>query len=458
MKTLFFLFVLLAAGCVSMEAPPSLNAFSVSVSPDDLFTSGTGRAALDFTNAGETPLRNVNVGIYDAGAAAECRGILANEGEESYFDSCLRLKDCNFAIGDVKESSFASRECMIVAPDAIEQDVITTEIKARATFDATLSGTNAISAMSEDEYRIEQAKGGVLTASPVYVHDDGRLRATVTFSEKMPVVKRNDKKLYMYIDIANVGAGRIDAIDAGNVLVNGAASVSESVDSGQGGTKQISGTVSVISNGRGYDEVEAILYELRDTEDATQGGKYITTARLVSGYIAGDANLQYRFTGLKDESYIVKATVKRNGNYYDTSLRERDCKASLVGGTPQDCIVRAGSVQNFAIPLTGDIGAPASECSAKGGISPCVKCPDGSYRFGSTNIYECPLSAAPTTAETLQVNCPSQKLYVQGSAFPRTTCEITLPADINYLSGYTLILSIDYPYEIRASHIVQVRR
>ncbi len=438
MKALFFLLALLVAGCVSMETSSSTSIFSVSVSPDDLFTSGTGKAMIDFINTGTTPLRNVRVGIYDAGAVA--------------------TNDCNHAIGDVKEGSFASRQCTIVAPDAIEQGVITTEIKARATFEATLGGTDALSVMSEDEYRIEQAKGELMSSSPVYVHDDGRLKATVSFSEQMPVIKRPDKKLYMYVDIANVGAGRIEAIEAGNILVNGAASVEKRIDAKEGGTKRIAGTVNVVSNERGYDEVETILYRFSDSADSSKKDTYIATARLISAYTVGDASLQYMFTGLKDETYIVVATVKRNGNHYDTSLKKRDCPSSPIDGSPRDCVVMAGATQDFTIPLTGDIGAPADECKGRGfGSSACIKCTDESYIAGS-DVTKCYSYVTPTAGSPLGVTCPSQKLYIQGSAFPRVTCEVALPANINYLSDYTLILSIDYPYEIRASQTVQVRR
>ncbi|MBI4014982.1 MAG: hypothetical protein HY365_03430 [Candidatus Aenigmarchaeota archaeon] len=313
MKIALVFLAALLAGCVSAPATVTGSMLSLDVSPDDLFTSGTGKATLDFTNGGTTPLNNVAMTIYDAGA--------------------LTAASCLFNIGSVKEGSFISRSCAVTAPDVIEQDVVTTEVKARATFEATLSGTASVSAMSEDEYRIEQAKGGVLTTSPVYVHDDRRLKATVSFSDKMPVVKRPDTKLYMYIDIANVGAGRIETIGA-----------------------------------------DAI-------------------------------------------------TVSESGNF-----------ASSATTT-----------------------TPASECKSTGGGSVCVKCPDGSYFFGSTDITNCASYNAPA-ASSLDIKCPAQKLYIQGSVFPRMTCEITLPADINYLSGYTLILSIDYPYEIRASHAVQVRR
>ena len=273
MKRFFLLAaVILVAGCLSVNQSPSGSDYiSIDVTPSDVFTSGRATATLEFRNSGVTELRNVALSVFNAGA-------LAPQG-------------CDFAAGPLAEElsvvrpgSFAVRSCTLNAPASIESGLITTDVEASAKFSSTLSSVQTVSVISEEEYRIRQAKGEAVQSRPVFTNSDGRLKATMTFSEPMPVIVRKDKKTYMYMEISNVGGGRIPWIDARKVTI----------------------------------------------EEAGQN--------------------------------IVAA------------------------------------------------------------------------------------------------DCAGQKLYIQGTAFPKIACEISMPADVNYLDDHSILISMDYDYEIRASKQVQVRR
>ncbi len=47
-------------------------------------------------------------------------------------------------------------------------------------------------------------------------------------------------------------------------------------------------------------------------------------------------------------------------------------------------------------------------------------------------------------------------LRPDGKAFPKITCELNLPKDVNYLSNYAAIINIDYSYEYRVSAQVEI--
>ncbi|MBS3054200.1 MAG: hypothetical protein J4431_01555 [Candidatus Aenigmarchaeota archaeon] len=372
--------ILFLCGCVSVTSPQSVNMLSIDVSPSDVFAGGTATATLEFRNPGGTDIRNVKMSIFNAGALTpqECdfgtgqtlqdfppRGALSvsrnpdrgavilaatgrddkavsrvgvnfdgswhycycdgsgspacslssgetcsNEWEISARDGAIYyisvLDDAgqsssasgaitegtsvtpagtqDIVVDNVKAGSFAVRTCSLKAPETIESNVITTAVEGNAKFSSTLLGSETVSMISEEEYRIRQAKGEVIQSSRVSTPSDGRLQAAVSFSEPMPVIARPDKKAYMYIDISNVGGGRIPSIEKGSITLQ-------------------------------------------------EAGEQIV-----------------------DKS------------------------------------------------------------------------------------------------------CVDQKFYIQGTAFPKIACEISMPGDINYLDAHSIILSIDYDYEIRASKDVQVRR
>ncbi|MBI4019642.1 MAG: hypothetical protein HY364_05345 [Candidatus Aenigmarchaeota archaeon] len=372
--------ILFLCGCVSVTSPQSVNMLSIDIAPSDVFAGGTATATLEFRNPGGTDIRNVKMSIFNAGALTpqECdfgtgqalqdfspqgtlsvsrnpdRGtvILAATGRDDkgvsrvgvnfddswhycYCDSsgspACRVssgKSCSneweisarddaiyyisvldkigqssdashpitegtsvtpsgtqdIIIDNVEAGSFAIRTCSLKAPEKIENDVISTTVEGNAKFSSTLSGSQAVSIISEEEYRIRQAKDEVIQSAPVLTASDGRLQLMVSFSEAMPVIARPGKKAYIYIDISNVGGGRIPSLEKGSI------------------------------------------------------------------------------------------TLQESGE------------------------------------------------------------------------------------QIVDKSCLDQKFYIQGATFPKIACEINLPDNINYLEAHSIILSIDYDYEIRASKDVQVRR
>jgi hypothetical protein len=209
---LFLSFLVFITGCTSLpgENIGADHVFTIDVSPNDLFTSATAprtaTATMEFQNNGEIDIQDVTLEIYDIGAIAEATRLV--EGE---------TRACLHGVGVIEAGTFASRSCELTAPTTIEDDVITTEVKARATYFTTLNDAVTISAITEDEYRVRQAKGEITSSTPVFTSTDDNLQIKTSFSDDMPIIIRPDKDAFMYIDISNIGNGRIESIDSGNI-------------------------------------------------------------------------------------------------------------------------------------------------------------------------------------------------------------------------------------------------
>lgn len=203
MKTLSFIIIcFLSLGCVANEKNSSII-MEMKADPPLILENGVSFVHVDITNADTKPLRNVNVYVFNPGGrlsynAAECK-------EKGNF-------------GLLKAGEFRTFSCPFKS-GKINQDRISTEINALASFSTEFSAVQQLEVISEDEYQNRLATSTFRQEPQVYIYNDRNIQLQVEFTEPPPIVIKNEREVYVKFTIRNIGTGFIKPISPSDIKI-----------------------------------------------------------------------------------------------------------------------------------------------------------------------------------------------------------------------------------------------
>ena len=194
-KYVFLALLVFSLGCVQQDQGSSLS-LSLQPDPPVVFESSVARVHVDVTNRDAKRLENVKVHIFNTGVMS-----FVNE------PACVQSGDFKLLLPE----EFRTFSCSFRAPK-INQDRVTSEIDAKAEFDATLSAVQQMELMKEDEYNNRLASSGITQKPQSYAYSDRNIQLQVDFSDPLPVVIKQGRKFFVKFTVRNIGNGFINAL------------------------------------------------------------------------------------------------------------------------------------------------------------------------------------------------------------------------------------------------------
>gem|GEM_PF-2391964 len=189
---MLLLALIVASGCVEQPVSPSLHqGLEISIdAPSEVYKNEKFTVYADVENFGNNTYE-VDVDFFDTGAfskSGKCR--------ESF---------------TLKENEVRIIPCELVYQGELEKETeskISTEISYRT----SLEFIQPIEFLSQEEYEQRKITGKYRELPTRFLYNNGDVEIEIEMSEN-PVVKRGDRKHYVYIKIRNLGEGMISKIE-----------------------------------------------------------------------------------------------------------------------------------------------------------------------------------------------------------------------------------------------------
>ncbi len=206
MKKVFLAVFLLAlaSGC-TITTQPSQDGLEItlSASPPQVFADKETVLYIDVQN-NDNAAHIINYDVFDKGRLSSDTACLENNVR-------------------IEKGSFKSFRCILRAPraDLLSESRIDNDVWSRLKYSSTLTGTQLIKVISQQEYELRQRSGKLVKEPASYSFRDKNIELLVEFSSELPLISgRTD---YIYFTIKNTGSGFIESInmqiqDNGNIM------------------------------------------------------------------------------------------------------------------------------------------------------------------------------------------------------------------------------------------------
>jgi len=188
-----------------MRAPAVNNGLVMSMTPDPgtILQDGTTKIHIDVTNTDIKKLDNVNVVIFNPGL------LLFADGS-----SCAQ----SGVFGTLQSQEFRTFSCDLKS-NQINQDRLSTTINAKANFTTTFSAVQQMGLITEEEYNNRLATSGVQQQPTSYVYGDRNIQLQVDFSDTLPIVVKDNRKVYVKFTLRNIGNGFVNSIGTNDIQI-----------------------------------------------------------------------------------------------------------------------------------------------------------------------------------------------------------------------------------------------
>ncbi|MBI2076099.1 MAG: hypothetical protein HYT72_02520 [Candidatus Aenigmarchaeota archaeon] len=198
---ILFLVVVFAVGCVN-TAPIITKGVLVKLdaNPQEIFTGAKTTLSIDIDNKDVKTIRDVNVDVFET-------GLLRKSAQ------------CSKSIAEMKPNAFDSFFCSLQAPGEIGAQKVATTVFARAGFTTSLTATQLVKIISQNEYDLRKKTGKFVTEPLSYAYRDNNLELLVEFSDNLPLIDSAGKKSYVSFTIRNIGNGFIEKISKGEIKI-----------------------------------------------------------------------------------------------------------------------------------------------------------------------------------------------------------------------------------------------
>lgn len=190
---LLFLLLIVFSGCVSTQRNDGL-VFTLSADPPRAFTSDNVRVIMDVENTDTKEYKDIVIDVFD-------KGVLEGGCDNFYYDALLPIGG---------NGQFKTYYCYFVTPSHIPEKEVTTTVYAKATYKTEFKAVQLIEMITEEYYDVHK---GEIKAKPVsYVYRDKNVEVAIDFSTDLPIIVRPESRVFMKIQIMNVGNGFIKPI------------------------------------------------------------------------------------------------------------------------------------------------------------------------------------------------------------------------------------------------------
>jgi hypothetical protein len=221
-------------GCASTQSGSSLK-FDLFADPGTVLQGSSALVHMDFTNQDIKKIYNVEVFVFNPGLMKETDPACSESGKAQF----------------LLPGEFRSYACSFQAPE-INQDRMTTQLDAKATFDSTLSAAQQLEMYSELEYNNRLAKGGLETKPQSYVYSDRNLQLTVDFTEPLPLIAKENRKLFVTFTLQNIGSGMISKINPKDITIDQHGNVILVSPAGEGGYEPCRLQEQLVASGKTF--------------------------------------------------------------------------------------------------------------------------------------------------------------------------------------------------------------
>lgn len=318
------------------------------------------------------------------------------QGSDDYvsMSSYAGFAACSHGNPTLRPGGFDSYSCKIQAPPSIVDKSETNILRTRATFETKFSTSAIASIVSESEYQRMKATNSLSSSPRSFSSDDGNIRVDVEFSEDMPIVDRPNKDAYMYVTITNIGNGYLDQIRPQDIVI--------------------------------YDTSSDSPYgAIQSTQSSNGGGLLDQILGIHTGNVLGledismTTGLQHGESGCLFDFQCADGLLCRSATYL-TPIDNLCCSinedAVLVNG--QAKCKPLSEINPYTVSLATEIIGPG-DCDIDHRLSPLTPIGDGKH-------------------------------------FPKITCHVALPSDVQSIVNHFMVVTVGYKYELRQDTPVRV--
>ncbi len=213
LKYIFLAALVFSLGCISAQQNNGL-VIGLQADPPVVFVNGATKIFVDITNTDTKRLENVRVDIFNTGILTPLTPLEEQKCRQQGDLTALQPAGMKFIL----PGEFRTFSCSFQARQ-INQDRVTTQLDAKASFDATFSAVQNMELLSESEYNNRLATGRVKLMPQSYTYSDRNIQLQLDFTDPLPIVVKEGRNFFVKFTIRNVGNGFISEIKPEDVQI-----------------------------------------------------------------------------------------------------------------------------------------------------------------------------------------------------------------------------------------------